>query len=889
MFLQKIQEIHDSLGPEEMDKQIRLLENPFAKRHTKDAPRYALTVLPEYCHKILHENKTWEIRGQKCAKHLNERICVAESGSGMLVGEMVISESRLITRQELEENPDKHQIENLSLVRYKNIYAWTVTDVEAYAQPRPYERPTGAVNWVDLQYFTSGKSAALQCANEECTFGMSARKTRGKPYTCSTTGTAFDRCIFCSKDAFIAAMKDHSGQTIRRALDRLKKKDVLVYNRAQEVIRDVHGQEMVSKLGPSKRCRKKAKKEHASWAEVLQARKPQVHKKSNEAEAILQDIQKRQHDRLKRKFPSVCAEEAREVSEWMPPRSAAFRKWCLWDSWQMCSECSRMVPTDYRRSHAKGTAKGDPQIKACSHCKSNAAQGYWAPTPEDVPRRLRKLSAQTIEALRPLQIHPTFKKPFRAPHGYLVHADMMQFSFMPISVEEALTRLPRKERRRGEKALSYLKRSDGTPDTSSYVDFWRMHQKFLRHRERAIERGDIWADAPVKRMPANFIETAGLECALWPHLYWNKKMTETYVRSQDARRLNRRRQTMDADEEDEMREEDAAWQPAATRQSAKASFLAKVHSAVIGYNSDPQLLQFVYDLWLFTTIGGAKNASGVGIREALANKPYSPEVWRTYHTALVDLQRQIGWPSLFITIAPYEWSFPYHAWMEDRVMSRRPITVTEQNDLNIIEHIMLERFDIRQPGNGPRQDELAKSLKERLYLPVSETLHLAHVLTQTVKSLLADTKQGIFAAGPEQGSVVYWVARLEFQDGMRKRRVHSYHGRGTPHAHILLWLRDVQNVNFADKIHAHLPEEADTEMLDLVKGSQLDWQMSGWPVREEPTEVTKSGTIQLYHPKKAHAQNCRAYLPDVLAALRCHCDVLASDGRAMVLKYCVSH
>ena len=159
---------------------------------------------------------------------------------------------------------------------------------------------------------------------------------------------------------------------------------------------------------------------------------------------------------------------------------------------------------------------------------------------------------------------------------------------------------------------------------------------------------------------------------------------------QDARRLNRRRQTMDADEEEEMREEDAAWQPAATRQSAKASFLAKVHSAVIGYNSDPQLLQFVYDLWLFTTIGGAKNASGVGIREALANKPYSPEVWRTYHTALVDLQRQIGWPSLFITIAPYEWSFPYHAWMEDRVMSRKPITSTGQNDLDIIDHLIFK-------------------------------------------------------------------------------------------------------------------------------------------------------------------------------------------------------
>ena len=671
--MQKIQELHDLLGPEEANKQIKLLENPYVKSGVEHSPRYALTVLPEYCRKILREGKTWEIRSQRCAKHLNERICIAESGSGMLVGEMVISEGRLISRQELEENPDKHMIEDLNTVRYKNIYAWTVADVKAYAEPKPYQRPTGAINWVDLQYYTSGRSAALQCANEDCNFGFSAKKSRGKPYVRSTTGAAFDHCIFCSAEAFQEALKDHSGQPIQRALHRLKKRDIGVYNHAQQLIHEMHGAEMANKFGPQQRGKKKAKKQHVSGEEVLQRRQPQVHRKRNEAEAILQDIQKRQSDRLKRKFPSLYAEEAREESEWMPPRGAAFRKWCLWDSWQACSECNRMVPSDYRRSHAKSTAKGDPQIKACSHCKSGAVQGYWAPTPEDVPRRLRNLSAQTIEALRPLQIHPTFKRPFRAPHGYLVHADMMQFSFKPISVEEALTHLPRKERRRGEKALKYLKRSDGTHDTSAYIDFWRMHHNFLRHRERAIQRGDIWAEAPIKRMPANFIETAGLECALWPHLYWNKKMTETYVRSQDVRRLNRRRQAMDSGEEDETREEDAAWRPAATRQSAKASFLAKVHSAVIGYNSDPQLLQFVYDLWLFTTIGGAKNASGVGIREALSTKPYSPEVWRTYHTALVDLQRQIGWPSLFITVAPYEWSFPYHAWMEDSVIKSRKI------------------------------------------------------------------------------------------------------------------------------------------------------------------------------------------------------------------------
>lgn len=45
---------------------------------------------------------------------------------------------------------------------------------------------------------------------------------------------------------------------------------------------------------------------------------------------------------------------------------------------------------------------------------------------------------------------------------------------------------------------------------------------------------ESWEGAPVKRMPANFLETVGLECAIWPHLYWRRDMCETYVRSQDC-------------------------------------------------------------------------------------------------------------------------------------------------------------------------------------------------------------------------------------------------------------------------------------------------------------------------------------------------------------------
>ncbi|CAE7455269.1 Pif1 [Symbiodinium pilosum] len=263
------------------------------------------------------------------------------------------------------------------------------------------------------------------------------------------------------------------------------------------------------------------------------------------------------------------------------------------------------------------------------------------------------------------------------------------------------------------------------------------------------------------------------------------------------------------------------------------------------------MLHFVYDLWLFTTIGGAKNSARIGVRQALASKPYSPELRRTYHMALVDLQKQIGWPSLFITIAPYEWSFPYHTWLED---------------------------------------ELAKTLSSRLEMPVSETLHLAHVLTQAVKGLLAGANDGlkpdkehIFASADGSGKVFHWVARLEFQDGKRKRATFRdaqfYHGRGTIHIHILLWLSRMQDLDLASKIRADVPDAVDAEMRDLVMASQLDYNSSGWPVRNEETRVvTAEQRLQLHHPVDAFAKCCRAYLPDVLAALRCHVDVLASDG-----------
>ena len=131
-------------------------------------------------------------------------------------------------------------------------------------------------------------------------------------------------------------------------------------------------------------------------------------------------------------------------------------------------------------------------------------------------------------------------------------------------------------------------------------------------------------------------------------------------------------------------------------------------------------------------------------------------------------------------------------------------------------------------------------------------------------------------------------ARLEFQDGKRRRHVgpsQSYHGSGRAHLHMLLWLETPEKVAWANILRADLPDKKEEpELRSLVEGSQLDWEKSGWPRREEETKFA-DGQLSLHHPEKAHAAHVRAWMPDVLGAMQCHMDVQAGDGRGLLLQY----
>ena len=314
------------------------------------------------------------------------------------------------------------------------------------------------------------------------------------------------------------------------------------------------------------------------------------------------------------------------------------------------------------------------------------------------------------------------------------------------------------------------------------------------------------------------------------------------------------------------------------RNSAKSAYLAKVLGPVLGYGATYEVFQFVYDLWLWSALGGKKNTVGKegSMRMAMSGYSFSPEYWRTRHAALIDMVKQLGLPTMFITVAPYEWSFPYHEWV---------------------------------------QDEAKKLLRARLQLPVAESLHIAHVLAETVLGFLTGFNQQstgakkerawkshVFAAqdGSGRKTVLNFFGRLEYQDGKRKRWVNQqeaatqfYHGRGTVHLHLLVWLQNVEAAKLEESVSATVP--ADNEvMASLVEGSQRSWTGSGWPKDPRPSHYdSEKGLLHLHHSDTDYCkykadgtpEGIRAYIIDLLASLRCHVDVQMSDGRGMLLKY----
>ena len=317
-------------------------------------------------------------------------------------------------------------------------------------------------------------------------------------------------------------------------------------------------------------------------------------------------------------------------------RASFVEAWCKLGSWGVCGKCHSLQPRPLLPVDTRRVAKPDITEKAYKRCRRGETVPQW----DDIPHPLRRLTADTVEALRPFEIDVG---PFKqAENGFRIHTAMFRVKWAARSAEEKILELKRGRRRRARAAFEHLMAAE----ESEYRVFTAKHKKFLRRHPEATEHE--------RKRPLQYIETTGLECALWPHLYWATEMTETCERNTDSRRLRPNGQ----DSEDEEEEE------AAERHSVKRSFLRKVLGPIVGYSQDFELLQFVHDLALWSRVGGGKNAcAGLPLRLVLKGETFSPLYWKTKHQALVDMQRQCGFPALFKTMAPWEFSFPYHKWV----------------------------------------------------------------------------------------------------------------------------------------------------------------------------------------------------------------------------------
>ena len=130
------------------------------------------------------------------------------------------------------------------------------------------------------------------------------------------------------------------------------------------------------------------------------------------------------------------------------------------------------------------------------------------------------------------------------------------------------------------------------------------------------------------------MEEPGIECCLWPHLYWNSDFCETIERATDVRRLERIHGGRDripagweSDDEAEMNGDDEELQH--TRHCLRRFFMDKVFGSVPGYGVDFEHLQFIFDLWLWNDIGGKRNKfQNTPMRLLVKQAPWSPGYWK---------------------------------------------------------------------------------------------------------------------------------------------------------------------------------------------------------------------------------------------------------------------
>ena len=221
--------------------------------------------------------------------------------------------------------------------------------------------------------------------------------------------------------------------------------------------------------------------------------------------------------------------------------------------------------------------------------------------------------------------------------------------------------------------------------------------------------------------------------------------------------------------------------------------------------------------------------------------------WQCQYRFLLDAVEQFGLPDAFITISPFEWSFPFAKWLSD----------------------------IRQyTGMGPTQ------------LSGYETYNITHVLQKIVRGYLCGStcqkwSEHVFSYNKiaNYPNIKTFFYRFEFQE------------RGIVHLHMLVWLKDIRRTqhqffrvdiprshpDLVFLVHKLQPSDKKSHCLNLQCEDSFFHLENGKHARH------------LKHHAEEITLNLHACISTIIPALKCRMDYQTTDGVAILLRYVTSY
>ena len=376
--------------------------------------------------------------------------------------------------------------------------------------------------------------------------GTAARKSRGS-----------ECCRWCAGRTTEELSKTHVKTNVMAALKAFRLHDdeqEVELNAAESVYRQAKArlpEEFVGRLDLDthtlkRKHRARRVRAPVDWTSACQERRstmapPSRQRKKEYRSAVLEDQRRAQKMVLEEDAPrrkrarGEALYETQDNSTGLPRAdysdlSRGLQAWCEHGSWGMCPECRVLQPRPMKELDLERDPQPDIAKSACKRCNSKAQ--YMVPKPEDVPKELCGLSEEAIEALRPLDVDVGEEKRSTTqqgvPNGYRQKNGMIRFSYSEKKPMKKIKKLEDEAQRElAKKAYKFLSSSK----ESSYKKFLDLRLAFFKKNPKAEERQRL-------RQPS-YLEQIGLECAVWPHLYWKEEMCESYIRSTDVRRQER--------------------------------------------------------------------------------------------------------------------------------------------------------------------------------------------------------------------------------------------------------------------------------------------------------------------------------------------------------------